>query len=152
MRVRHQILDGPDRHRLQRVDLLVDPHRAQLRGHAGAEGGGQPDARDHRRRDAHVDERRQESGQRLDADIAQRRVALNGKRAAGGQRQEADDHDGAADHRQRACAHGDLGDQADDLLAVVHRRVRHAAERLEVEQHVVADAAQRLDRPARPPA
>ena len=76
------------------------------------------------------------------------RVALHGQRAAGGQRQEADDDDGAADHRQRACTHGDLGDQPDDLAAEVHRRVRHPGQRPQIEQHVVADAAQHVDRPA----
>ncbi len=65
-----------DRHGFQRVDFFVDPHGAQLRGDAGAEGGRQADSSDHRGRDSDVDESGQESGQRFDADIAQRAVAL----------------------------------------------------------------------------
>ena len=100
---------------LQRVDFFVDPHGTQLSGHPGAEGGRQTDPGDHRCRDTHIDERGQKAGQRLDADIAQRGVTLNGQRAARGQRQEADDHDGSADHRQSARAHADFGDQSNDF-------------------------------------
>jgi hypothetical protein len=48
---------------------------------------------------------RQEAGQRLDADIAQRAVPLHGEHTAGRQGQEPDDHDGSAYHGQCACAH-----------------------------------------------
>ena len=115
-------------HRFDGVDLLGDPHRAQLRGGARADGGGQRDARDDRRDDAHVEEGRQEPGQRLDTDVAQRRVALHGDDTAGGQRQERRHADGAADHHQRARAHRHLGDVADGLLAVPGQRVGDVAE------------------------
>ena len=53
-----QVGNRPDRHRFQRVDFLVDPHGAQLRGDAGAKGGRQTDSSDDRRRDSNVDEGR----------------------------------------------------------------------------------------------
>ena len=99
-------------------------------------------------RDAHVDERREEAGQRLDADVAQRAVALDGQGATRGEGEEADDHDGSADHRQCACAHGDLGDQPDDLLAEVHSGVRDACQRPRVEQDMVTDLGEEVDWPS----
>ncbi len=62
----------------------------------------------------------------------------------------ADDRDGAADHRQCSRAHGDLGDQPDDFLAEVNESMRYPSQRPQVEQHVVADAAQPLHRPLTP--
>ena len=53
------------------VDLLGDPHRAQLCRSARADGGRHCDARDHRGDDADVEESRQEAGERLDTDVAQ---------------------------------------------------------------------------------
>ena len=45
-----QVGDRADAHHLERVDLLADPHGAQLRGGAGADGGRQADGGDQRRR------------------------------------------------------------------------------------------------------
>ena len=41
---RHEERQRRDRHHLERVDLLGDPHRAELGGEAAADGGGQRDA------------------------------------------------------------------------------------------------------------
>ena len=140
----HQIRDRVHRHRLDRVDLLGDPHRAQLRGGAGADGGRKRDAGDHRRHDAHIQECRQEAGERLDTDVAQRRVALHGDDAAGCQGHERGDADGAADHHQSAGAHGHLGDQPDGLLAVARHRVGDVAHRFAVEQCLLTDGVNGL--------
>ena len=116
-------------------------------GHTRAERGRQTDSGDHRCRDAHIDERGQEPGERFDADVAQRAVALDRQRAAGGDGQESDDHQSAADHRQDACAHADLGDQANDLGAVVAQRGRNARHRPGVEQRLIPDSAQHVPWP-----
>ena len=73
----HQIGDGLDAHHLEGVDLLADPHRAHFCGSAGADGGRQSLPRHHRRGDTHVDQRSEEPGERLNADVAQGREALN---------------------------------------------------------------------------
>ncbi len=143
-----QVGDRPNSHGFQRIDLFADPHGTQLGGHTGAEGGGQADAGDHRRRQAHVDECRQETGQRFDADVAQRAIPLNGERASGGQGQESDDHDRSADHRQSPCAHADFGDEPHDLPPVAGHRERYAGKRPAVEQGVVAYRAQCPERSA----
>ncbi len=126
-------------HGFDGVDLLGHPHRAELCGGARADGGRQRDACDHGGDDADIEEGRQEAGQRLDADVAQRRVALDGDDTAGGQGQEGGDADGAADHHQRPGAHRHLGDEPDGLLAVAGERVRDVAERLAVEQRLLTD-------------
>lgn len=82
-----EVFDRSDAHGLQCVDLFVDPHRAQLGGDAGAEGRRQADPRDDGRRNSDVDECRQEPGQRFDADVAQRAVALDRQDAARGERE-----------------------------------------------------------------
>ncbi len=69
---RDQVGHRMDRHRFDGVDLLGHPHRAELGGCARADRGGQGDTGDHRCHDAHVEERRQEAGQGLDADVAER--------------------------------------------------------------------------------
>ena len=63
-----QVGDTADAHHLQRVDLLVDPHRAELRGGTGADGRGKRDAGGRRRDEPDVEEGRRESRQRLHAD------------------------------------------------------------------------------------
>jgi len=63
------------------------------------------------------------------------------------ERQEADDHDGSADHRQSACAHADLGDQTDHFAPIVDGGERYPDKRLPIEQSVIADPPQRGDRP-----
>ncbi len=143
-----QVGDRPNRHRFQCVDLFADPHGAQLRGHAGAEGGRQADPGDDRRQNADVDESRQEAGERFDADIAQRAVTLHRENATGGQCQEADDDDGPADHRQSSCTHADFGDKADDFARIASDREGYAGQRSAVEQRVVADRIEGADRPA----
>ena len=121
--------------------------RAQLCGGAGTDRRRQRDTGDHRRDDADVEEGRQESGQRLDADVAQRRVALHRDDAAGGQRQEGGHADGAADDQQSAGAERHLGDEPDRLLAVARERGRNVADRLRVEQRLFAEA---VDGPRHP--
>ena len=123
-----QVGDRSDAHHLQGIDLLVDPHRAELRGCAGADRGGQRDARGQRRDQANVEERRREPGQRLDPDLGELVVALHRDQRAGGQRQKPDDHDRAADDRQRARAHAHRGDQPHHLGPVVDEAVPDGAD------------------------
>ena len=59
-----------------------------------------------------------------------------------GQRDEADDRDGAADDRHRAGAHADLGDQPQRLLAVVAQRVPDRADGGDDEPGDVPDAVE----------
>ena len=141
-----QIRNRADRHRFQRVDFFVDPHGTQLRGNPGAKRGRQTDSRDDGRRDSNVDEGRQKPGQRLDADIAQRAVSLHRQRAAGGQRQESDDHQRPADHGQGTGAHADLGDQTNDFAPVVNGGEGYPGDRSAIEQRVIADSAEGSDR------
>ena len=135
------------RHRLDGVDFLGDPHRAQLGGGAGADGGGQRDTGDDRSDDADIEERRQESRQRLDADVAQRLVALHRDHTAGGQRQKRGDADRAADEHECACTHGHFGDQPDRLFPVAGERIRDVTHRLAVEQGLLAESVDRAAEP-----
>ena len=119
-----QIRDGLDAHHFQRIDLLGDPHGAEFGGGTGADGGRQRLTGHHRGGQADVDHGGQEAGEGLDADVAQRGEALDGDQRTGRERHEADDGDGSADHGHRTGAHAGLGDEPDDLLAVVPHRVR----------------------------
>ena len=51
-----QIRDHSNAHHLERIDLLIDPHRADLGGGAAADGRGQCHARGRRRDEADVEE------------------------------------------------------------------------------------------------
>ena len=125
---RHQVRVGLDAHHFERVDLLADPHGAELGRGAGADRGRQRDAGDDGGDEAHVDECGDEPEQGLESDVAQRREALDGDQRTGRERHETDDHRGAADHGHGAGAHADLGDQSQDLLAVAGQRPRHVAD------------------------
>ena len=76
---------GPDAHHLERVDLLVDAHGAELRGRACADGRGQRHARGRRCDEPDVEERAKESGEGFDPDVGQGVVALRSDQRAGAQ-------------------------------------------------------------------
>ena len=100
------------------------------------------DAGDDRGGDAHVDQCGEEAGERLDTDVSQRRETLDGDQGAAGQRDEADDGDGAADDGHGAGAHADLGDQPQRLLAVAAQRVRDVPDGLQREPGHLADVVE----------
>ena len=85
MRVEARYVIDSDAHHLEGVDLLVDAHRADLRGSAGADGGGERHTRRRRRDETHVEKGPQKAGQGFDADVGQGVVALHGDQRAGGQ-------------------------------------------------------------------
>ncbi|MBF4191052.1 hypothetical protein MHAEM_03387 [Mycolicibacterium phlei] len=146
-----QIGHRPHADHLQRVDLLVDPHRADLCGRAGPDGGGQPDSRDQRCGQPGVDERGEEAGHGLHADVGQRVEALHTDDRPGEERQEGDDHDRAADEHQSACAQAHSGHRANQFDAVVHQRVAGRADSLGVEAGLFADPfPERVDLVDRP--
>ena len=92
---------------------------------------------DDRGGDAHVDQCGEETGERLDTDVAQRREALDGDQGAPGQGDEADDGDGAADDGHRAGAHPDLGnDSRSSLLAVAAQGVRDLPDAVSANQAI----------------
>ena len=103
---------------------LVAKHEMQreLGRRTGTDGGCQRDAGHHRGNHPHVGQRGEESGERLDADVAQRGEALDGDQRAAGQRHEPDDRGGAADDGHRAGAHADLGDQPQNFGRVAAQR------------------------------
>ena len=105
----HQVGDRPHGHHLERVDLVGDAHRAQLRGRARADRRGQADAGDGGGDDADIDICRDEARHRLHADAGQLVIALHGDDRARRQGEKADDDDGAADQRQRAGCPGSSG-------------------------------------------
>ncbi len=116
---RGQVGDAADADHFERVDLLVDPHRTDLRGGAGADG-----RRQRHRGGAGTMSRtlKNADAKPVSASTADGRelvVALDRDQGAGGHRQEADDGDGAADDRQRAGAQAHLGDQPQQLGPVV---------------------------------
>ena len=57
-------------------------------------------------------------GELRDAELAQRRVALDADLGPGEEGQEGDDADGARDQREAAGTEGDLGQGVDDLAGV----------------------------------
>ena len=118
IRVVDQERQRRDRHHLEGVDLLGDPHGAELGGEAAADGRGQRDAGDQRGDLAGVEVRRDEAGERRRADLVERGVPLEADLGAGEERQRGDDADRAADDRERTGAQRDLGEQPEDLLLV----------------------------------
>ena len=134
-------------HDLEGVDLLVDPHGADLRGETAADGRRQRQA-GHQRRDLPgVEVRREEAGERRRAELVEGRVALQADLGAGEEGEEGDDADRAADDRQGAGAEGDLGQQPEGLLLVAPQGARGPGERPAVEAELVAEVvegAQRL--------
>ena len=92
-------------HHFERVDLLVDAHRADLGGGACSDGCGQRHARGRRCDEADVEEGAKETGEGLDTDVRQSVVALHGDQRAGGQREEPDDDDRPADDGQGPGSH-----------------------------------------------
>ena len=107
---RHEERQRRDRHHLERVDLLGDPHRAEPGGVAAADGRRERDRGDQRRHLTGVEVRRDEGAELRDADLAQRRVALDADLGAGEERHERDHADRAGDQAEPAGAERDLGE------------------------------------------
>jgi hypothetical protein len=80
-----------------------------------------------------ADVRRDEARERAAAELVQRLVALQADLGAGEEGEEADHADCAADHRERAGAETDLGQQPDHFAAVPPYRARHGGCRASVE-------------------
>ena len=144
---RHQERQARDAHHLERVDLLRDAHRAQPCGVAAADGGGQRDRRDERRHLAGVEVGRDERGELGDADLAQRRVALDADLGAGEEGEEGDHARRARDQGQPAGAERDLGQGVEDLAPVAAQGARRPRQRLGVEEQLVAVRSSRRLRP-----
>ena len=94
-----------------------------------------------------IEVRRREPGQGLDADIGQLVVSGHRDQCTGRHGQEADDHDGAADDRERPGAQAHLRDQPNQLGSVVHEHIHAVAQSLGVEPCLGTDPV-----PAGPPA
>ena len=109
---------GRDAHDLEGVDLLADPHRAELGGEAAADRGRERQAGDERGDLAGVEVGGDEAGEGRGAELVERGVALQADLGAGEEGEEGDDADGAADDRERAGAEADLGEEPEDLLLV----------------------------------
>ena len=73
---RHEERQRRHRHHLEGVDLLGDPHRAELGGEAAADGRGQGERGDQRGDLAGVEVGRDEAGELRDAERLERAVAL----------------------------------------------------------------------------
>ena len=138
-------------HRLQRVDLLGDPHRAQLGGVARAERADQRYRGDQRSDVAGVEVGDEQSGQRLRAHRVQRPEALQAHEAADEQRQRGHHAGSAEDDDQSARAETDLGQQPGDLLAVAPQGPRHPADRPAVKRQLVAEVIELVQRSLRGP-
>src|SRR6202042_3218530 len=112
----------------QCVDLLADPHGAELGRGAGADGGRQGDAGDDGRDETDVDEGGDEPKQGLNTDVAQRRQTLDRYQRTRRHRHETDDDRGTTDHGHRTGTHADLCDQPQNLLAIAGKRPHHVAD------------------------
>ena len=96
----HQERHRGDRHHLERVDLLGDPHGTELGGEAAAHSRGERDA-GHQRRDlTGVEVRRDEAGERGGADLVEGGVPGEPDLRAREEGHRRDDADGAADDGQ----------------------------------------------------
>src|SRR3954469_6321860 len=133
-------------HDLEGVDLLVDPHGADLRGEAAADRCRERQSGDERRDLTGVEVGREEAGERRCAELVERGVALQADLGAGEEGEGGDDADGSADDRQRAAAEGDLGQQPHRLLLVALDRARGPAEGAAVEAELVAEVVERAQR------
>lgn len=144
----HQVGDGPDGDRLERVDLLGDPHGSQLRGESAPGLGGERQRGGDRRQLAGVDQRGDDAGGGPQAQQVQEVVALDADQRP--DRDAEDDRDArrpAADH-QGAVAPGDIGEQADELVAVVPQRDRYRGQRPDEEHQHVAEPDEGHRRPS----
>lgn len=132
-----QVRHAADAHAFERVDLLVDPHRAELGGEAGADGRGQGEARHQGGDLPGVEVGGDEAGEGGGAEFVHGRVALEADDRAGGQCH-ADHHaDRAADDAEAAAAERDLGQQALYLLEVAAQGARDPQHGGDVEEEVV---------------
>src|SRR5271167_15121 len=114
-----QVADAANTEHLERIDLLVDPHRAHLSCGAGTDGGRQRDRGGSWHDEPDIEVRGREPGEGFDTDGRQLVVALDRHQGAGGHRQEADDHDGPADHRERCGTQPHLRYQPQQLGPVI---------------------------------
>src|SRR4051812_24952369 len=135
-------------HDLEGVDLLVDPHGADLRGEAAADRRRERQSGDERRDLTGVEVGREKARERRRAELVESGVALQADLGAGEEGEEGDDADGSADDRQRAAAEGDLGQEPHRLLLVALERPRGPAERAPVEPELLAEVVERAQRHA----
>ena len=136
--------------RVEGVDLLGDPHRAQLGGESAAGLRGERQRRRDRRQFSGVHQRRDDSGRRPQSQQVQEVVALDADERADGDAEDERDSGGAATDHQRAVAPGDVGEQPDEFGAVVAQRDRHRGHRADEEhQHVAEPDDRRRTAPGR---
>ena len=114
----HEVGHRRNAHHLERVDLLADAHGAELRREPRADRCRQCQTCDQRRDLAGVEVRRDEAGERRDADLVEALISLETHLGAGEERHERDDTDGTGDDRQRAGAQRYLRDQPEDFFLV----------------------------------
>src|SRR6201997_3136717 len=134
-----QIADTADTDHLERINLLVDPHRTHLSGSTGTNGRRQGDGGGSGHNEPDIEVRRREPGEGFDTDGRQLVVALHRHQGAGGHRQEADDHDGPADHRERCGTQPHCRDQPQQLGPVVDDGIGNRTERRGIEPHLRSD-------------
>ena len=134
-----QVADAANTDHLERIDLLVDSHRTHLSGGAGTDGRRQRDGGGTGHDESDIEVRRREPGEGFDTDGLQLVVALHCHQGAGGHRQEADDDDGAADHRERCDTQPHLRDQPQHLGSVIGDSIGNRTERRGVEPHLRSD-------------
>ena len=113
-----------DAHDLERIDLLGDPHGAELRRELAPHLRRQAECRDERGDLARVGVRRQVPRQRREPDDLQALVPLEPDGDADERGNDEDDEDGARGNRHQAAAEGHVGDQPHHLVAVPDRACR----------------------------
>ncbi len=143
----HQVRNGPDRQRVQRVDLLVDALGAELRGEAAAGLHRESEGCHHRRQLTRRDQGRNKSRGRAQADDVQQVVGLDTDQRADGGTQHRGDTDGPAAGDQRAVTPRDVGQQPEEFLGVVAQGVRDRGDGLHEEGQHVPESPNRLGDP-----
>jgi hypothetical protein len=129
------------------ISRVADAHRAELRGEAGAEGGGEREPGDERRDLTGVEVRRDEPCEGRDADLLKSLVSLETNLGAGEEREEGDHADAAADHGQRTGTQTHLGDEPDDLLLVGADGLEHTTQGATVERELLTGVLQPVEDP-----
>ena len=135
----------PDTHHLERIDLLVDAHGADLGRRACADGRGKGHTCRRRCDEPDIEEGAEEAGEGFDADVGQGVVALHCDQSAGGQREEADDDDRATDDGQCTGAHAHARDLAQHHRRVTPDGVGGRPQRLAVEGRLLPEPAGAVD-------
>ncbi|EGJ73035.1 putative ABC-transporter integral membrane protein [Streptomyces sp. Tu6071] len=138
----HEVRHRAYAHAFERVDLLVDAHRAELRGEPGADRRGEGETGDERGDLAGVEVGGDEAGERGGADLVHGGEALEADDGAGRGGHADHDADRAADDAEAAGAEHHLGEQALHLLRVPRERAWNPQQRAQVEEELVAAAVE----------